>query len=96
VLVFFFFLNQVQSLEQCSESSASDKVKIEWGKRKTQSNYPHSFHIPEVVQSFLHFQRDFTIIQSNYNCSSTQARDFKYSSTQARDFLSSNTKARDF
>jgi hypothetical protein len=41
-------------------------------------------------------RRFFTIITQYYNCSSTQARDFKYSSTQARDFLCSSTKARDF
>jgi len=36
------------------------------------------------------------IIQTDYNCSSTQARDFKYWNTQVRDFICSSTKARDF
>ena len=69
------------------------KLLINWN---TQSNYPGYFQHPEIVQSLLHFQGDFTIIQSDYKCLSTQARDFKYPTTQSRYFLCSSTNERDF
>jgi len=72
-----------------------DKVKIEREEKETKQS---SWFIPQSESSSvpLHFQGDFTIIQSDYKCSSKKTRDFKYSSTQARDFLCSSTKARDF
>jgi len=72
-------------LEQSSESYAADKVRgererereREREKRKTQNNYTSSFHNLEVVLSPLHFQGEFTKSVSDYNCSSTKAKDFK-------------------
>jgi len=47
--------------------------------------YLDSFHNLEVVKSPCHLQDIFHYNLSDYNCSSTQARDFLCSNTQARD-----------
>jgi len=52
----------VQIQEQSSEFIASDNVKIEREKRKTQTNYTSFFHNPKVVMSPVHFQEEFTKI----------------------------------
>ena len=82
-------LSGVHSLSAIQSPSAVDKIKHKDKDRErkhTQNKYTSSSYNPRVVQSPCTSKGFFTIINTDYNCSRTQPRDFIYSNTQIRYF----------